>query len=572
MFPSRQSEPSSVSLLWLDPQAALPRSSVAVGQNDDLRIKGIANSIAPHSDYQRPIRQILATLLTDSATLAYRHEMMDDCLAQPEFTEGLRRLLPMIRGLHVYVSDIRARRNEVSLVLSRLTELESYIECVQALEHLLAQFQPQLRAAGWRKLGQHLRGTVQHPQFQQMAEELPSLRASVREIVSVTIGVNLSSDLKPIAATLLSLNKRRFKGPRFFRKLWGSDAEADIRGLTRLREAPDGRGYRGGSVMAERRETLDRLAANALFRDLGKVLDDVIYPISRALQNYTRVNSGFLRAIEPEIAFYVGAVKLIESLRARGLPMCKPRLLDLAARQLEASQLYNLDLALRLLREHGDEALDGHIVGNDVHLNETGRIQILTGPNRGGKTTYMQSIGLLHILAQSGMYVPAETAALSPVDGIYLHFPVEENPAMESGRLGEEAQRLRDIFSRATRHSLILLNETLASTSAAEGYFLARDVLGCLRMLGARAVFVTHLHELAQDCEEINREVPGESRVQSVISTVEAGEQGIVRTYRVVPAPPRGQSYAREIARQYGIGFEQLQALLNQRSLLRRER
>jgi len=186
----------------------------------------------------------------------------------------------------------------------------------------------------------------------------------------------------------------------------------------------------------------------------------------------------------------------------------------------------------------------------------------LTGPNRGGKTTYIQAVGLLHVLAQAGMHVPAESAALSPVDGVYLHFPAEEKPNMESGRLGEEAGRLREIFRRATRQSLLLLNESLASTSATESYFLARDVVCCLRMLGARALFVTHLHELAADCESINSDVAGDSRVQSLISEMETGADGLRRTYRVVPAAPRGQSYAREIARQYGISFEQLGALL----------
>ena len=197
-------------------------------------------------------------------------------------------------------------------------------------------------------------------------------------------------------------------------------------------------------------------------------------------------------------------------------------------------------------------------------FNENGRIHILTGPNRGGKTTHIQAVGLLHVLAQSGLNVPAESVALSPVDAIFLHFPAEEQPNMESGRLGEEAGRLREIFRRATRHSLLLLNESLASTSATESYFLARDVVSCLRMLGARALFVTHLHELAADCESINSEIAGDSRVQSLISQVEESADGLRRTYQVVPAPPRGQSYAREIARQYGISFEQLQELLTE--------
>ena len=151
------------------------------------------------------------------------------------------------------------------------------------------------------------------------------------------------------------------------------------------------------------------------------------------------------------------------------------------------------------------------------------------------------------------------------MDAVYLHFPAEERPNMESGRLGEEAGRLREIFKRATRQSLLLLNESLASTSATESYFLARDVVCCLRMLGARALFVTHLHELAAACDSINSEVAGDSRVASLVSMMEEDEDGLRRTYRVAPAPPQGQSYAREIARQYGISFEQLGALLAER-------
>ena len=307
---------------------------------------------------------------------------------------------------------------------------------------------------------------------------------------------------------------------------------------------------------------LDRLAANALFSDLGVVLDDVIRPIAKALERYTHVRSSLLRALEPEIAFYVGGARLVSALSERGLPLCRPQLLPLADRRLEARALYNLDLALRLARQQREGDLKAHIISNDATFDEKGRIHILTGPNRGGKTTYLQAIGLLHVLAQTGLHVPAESAALSPVDGIYLHFPAEEKPNMESGRLGEEAGRLREIFRRVTRHSLLLLNESLASTSATESYFLARDVVSCLRILGARALFVTHLHELAADCESINSEVAGDSRVQSLISQVKEEVDGVRRTYKVVPASPRGQSYAREIARQYGISFKQLQALV----------
>lgn len=563
MSSASPSEAQTISLLWREP--AESSDAPAASAADDLRVIVIADAIAPHVDYRRPIQDLLATLLTNAETLRYRQAALEDCLRNPDFTDGLRELLPLIRNLHNTVRDIRARRNQVSLVLSRLTELENYIECVSALGALLARHRDPLEAAAWLALADELERIVAEPDFVEMAAELPRLRAEIRQVVSVTIGVNLSPDLKPVAATLLSLNKERFRGPRFFRKLWGVDEYEDRRGISPLRESPEAARFRNGSVLAERREMLDRLAANALFSDLGKVLDDVIRPIARALERYTRVHSGLLRALEAEIAFYVGGAKLIQSLRARGLPMCAPQLLPIDERRLEARALYNLDLALRLARQQKEGDLSARIVSNDVSFDETGRIHILTGPNRGGKTTHIQAVGLLHALAQAGLYVPAQSAALSPVDAVLLHFPAEEKPNMESGRLGEEASRLREIFSRATRHSLLLLNESLASTSATESYFLARDVVSCLRMLGARALFVTHLHELAAACESINSEVDGDSRVQSLVSTVEEGEGGLRRTYRVIPAPPRGQSYTREIARQYGISFEQLRALLKER-------
>ncbi len=562
MPPASQTEPSHISLLWLDGESAKGASDADPALSDDLRVKVIADLMAPHVDYLRPIHNLLSTLLTDEATLRYRQDALEDCLAQPAFTAGLRELLPQIRGLHNTVRDIRARRNQVSLVLSRLTELENYIECLSALDALLRERVASLDAKAWRALAAEARRIVNEPAFRQMTEELPKLRAEIRQVVSVTIGVNLSPDLKPVAATLLSLNKRRFRGPRFFRKLWGIDEEEDWRGISALRESPEARLYRNGSVLAERREMLDRLGSNALFSDLGLVLADVIRPIARALERYTHVHSSLLRALEPEIAFYVGAAGLVSGLRERGLPLCRPELLPAEERRLKARRLYNLDLALRLARQEREGDLNEHIVSNDVSFDENGRIHILTGPNRGGKTTYLQAVGLLQVLAQTGMFVPAASAALSPVDGVFLHFPAEEKPNMESGRLGEEAGRLRRIFSRATRQSLLLLNESLASTSATESYFLARDVVSCLRMLGARALFVTHLHELAADCDAINSEVAGDSRVQSLISQVEEGADGLRRTYQVTPAPPRGQSYAREIARHYGISFEQLRALL----------
>ena len=167
--------------------------------------------------------------------------------------------------------------------------------------------------------------------------------------------------------------------------------------------------------------------------------------------------------------------------------------------------------------------------------------------------------------------MPGTSAKISPVDGIYTHFPVEEAPHMESGRFGEEAKRLADIFEHATRHSLILLNESLTSTSEGEGLYVAQDIVRALSKLGVRVIFATHLHTLAEQIDALNGEIQGDSRLISMVATVTGlGENGhgVKRTYKVIPAPPMGNSYARDIASRYGISYEKIMAKLEERKAL----
>jgi DNA mismatch repair ATPase MutS len=190
---------------------------------------------------------------------------------------------------------------------------------------------------------------------------------------------------------------------------------------------------------------------------------------------------------------------------------------------------------------------------------------VLTGPNHGGKTTYIRAVGVAQILFQAGLYVPASSARMSPVDAIFTHFPAREDARPGQGRLDAEAERLATIFRGATRHSLILLNEALAGTSALEALDLARGVVRALRLLGARAIYVTHLHELAAAVDDINASTPGDSPVASLVALADPGGGPHARTFQIQPGPPSGTSFAAEIAEQHGISYEQLAELLQNR-------
>jgi DNA mismatch repair ATPase MutS len=304
-----------------------------------------------------------------------------------------------------------------------------------------------------------------------------------------------------------------------------------------------------------------------LFRDLSRVLEKITRPIAEELYAYGSISGRTLASLRPDVIFYVYAVDLIRKLESAGLRLCRPAIAPADERVCEVEGAYNLQLALHLLGQTPGGALAGLVVTSDLILGPRGRIVILTGPNQGGKTTYLQAVGQAHVFAQAGLFVPGQHARISPIDAIATHFPIEERLELGTGRFGDEARRIRAIFERVTRHSLVLLNETFSTTSAGEGLYLARDIVRVLRRIGLRAVFATHLHDLAAGIEVLNRDTPGDSDVLSMVASYDESDRHL--RYQIVAGPPSGRSYAERIAARYGIGLEQLVEMLRAREILR---
>jgi hypothetical protein len=436
-------------------------------------------------------------------------------------------------------------------VARRLADLELLVEVVATLADALHE--TPVSSDALRSIGLDLQNLRRTPEFISLERELPALRERLNSVRSVTVGVNLGPDLAPESATILELGTAPIEGRRglLWRLFGGSVNNQGLTPLQRGESGPLGR-------------------PNELVRDLRHLLGQVVAPVHVALERFTRVSTDTLGQLGAELALLLAVARMVERLRTVGLPVCRPEYVAIDDRCTDLVDAYDLGLAL-------NQQVDARsIVTNDVHFDERGgRVWVLTGPNRGGKTTYTRAVGLVQVLFQAGLYVPASTARLSPVDAIYTHFPNREESRPGHGRLDLEAERLAAIFHRATPRSLILLNEALAGTSALEAVDLARGLVRGLRLLGARAIYVTHLHELASSVDEINDTTPGDGTVASLLADSEcveavASAEGPAvrrRTYRIVPHAPRGVSFAAEIAEQHGISFEQLARLLRDRHL-----
>jgi hypothetical protein len=522
----------------------------------DLGLERIVAFFSADHRQQEPIRRILLSLCQDAEVIGYRQDILRDLLNNPNLVRGLQALQPTIADLNHYRSYNAARTLQLEHLAWRLGQLDLYVESVQKLQAILAG--TTLHSAGLCRLRELVAAVAGDDQFQALAAELPDLMAQLREISSVTIGVNLDSRLRPEGATLLSINNQKFSGQSLLNRLFRSRArDDDFQGITAL-HAKSGQ---AGDI-----------SLRDLLRDLDQVLSSTARTLATGLNRYLTVEANFLGQLASELTFYLGAARLVHTFEERGLPMCCPEIAPVDERMTCITDLYELNLALRAARRAPEADLQQQVVPNDLRFDETGRIFILTGPNQGGKTTFTQAAGVAQVLFQAGLYVPGRGAKLSPVDGVFTHFPAEEKPGFESGRLGEEAGRLSAIFQYATRHSLILLNESLSSTSEGESLYLAQDIVRVLRMMGARAIFATHLHALAERVEAINSDTEGDSLLVSMVAEMaglgEGEDSHALRTYKIKPGPPMGVSYARDIAARYGISLEKILQALQARGVI----
>lgn len=548
---------SEVSLLWpaSEPDAHWPVSADAAR---DLELDALLHALSGQRAYRETLRPLLLMLCLEPQTIRYRQAVLRELQAQPALAVALRETLPLLDELTGVTFHVPGQSDPLQEVTARARELELLLAIVERLSAGFAALPAPPQAAGLRVLGERLAELNDDEQFRSLAAELPGLLAALRSHASITIGVNLDERLRPKAAVLLAVNEAPFTRSTLLERLLGLSG-GEAAGIAPLHQPPAGEPGGLGQI---------KPLMVPLFRDLAQVLEKVAAPVAQALRRYARFNGRFLAALRPDFVFYTGALALIDRFQAAGLPLTFPSILPAAKRITDAQEAYNPQLAIQAL-QGGDEARARAIVANDISLAAHGRIAILTGPNQGGKTTYMQAIGLLHVWAQLGLPVPAAAATLSPVDAIYTHYPVEEQLALGTGRLGDEAQRIRTIFEAAGPRSLVLLNESLATTSAGEGLHLARDIVGALRRIGLRAIFTTHMHELAAAAPAINDAVSGTSAVFSLVASRPQEPEGGQRqpSYRIAPGPPLGHSYAQQIAERYGISAEQLLRLLTERGL-----
>jgi DNA mismatch repair ATPase MutS len=153
------------------------------------------------------------------------------------------------------------------------------------------------------------------------------------------------------------------------------------------------------------------------------------------------------------------------------------------------------------------------------------------------------------------MYVPAEYAEISVCDNIYTHFPRDEQLGIDTSRFTMEIKDLKKIVCHMTKYSMVILNESLQSTTPDECLKIAEIHTEIMAAAGVRGLYVTHLTELYSKLDRINSK-GYETTIASLVSEAEA-ESGR-RLYKIRPCAPSGESLAFTIYKQFGATLDDI--------------
>jgi len=219
--------------------------------------------------------------------------------------------------------------------------------------------------------------------------------------------------------------------------------------------------------------------------DLAKRVTLAYFPVSETIKNTAKKVLGFFETLHFEMAYYIGCLNLYETMQNINIEITFPDF----SRENMFTDLK--DIALTLYS-------DKEVIANSLAYDDANPI-FITGPNQGGKSTFLRSVGQAYLLMQAGLFVTAKSFRAMPANSIFTHFKKEEDRDMENGKLAEELARMSNIINVIEPHSVILFNESFASTNEIEGSEIARQIIEALVEKDIRVVFVTHFYHLAKE-------------------------------------------------------------------------
>ncbi len=508
----------------------------------NLELEQLSRLICP--EYAQNAMKVFTQLSQDPETLNYRLDILEDFLRVPSLEavlyENVHRLYI---NEHINVQKLGLADSFYALN-QRLESLKTFIECITKCHEFMQQNKEKFHSEALKGLAEYFSSVYNSEYFDEVKRETDEcLRILAKGVKSVTVGINFDDMMRPVEAMLISVSTDAIKKKGRFDWLFN-------------RVGDSGRAIGKTHSLYNENGGVNDLEA-PLFRELKEVNSEYISHLDTAIRAYFKKSTEDILTFENQMSFYIGAKKLVEAVRARGLEMCRPKYLPSEDRKMNAKGIFDLSFYIQMVGSNPMGSLKDKIITNECRFDDDGRFFVLTGANNGGKTTYTRAVGIIQVFAQAGLYVPCTECEISPVDYIYTHFPKEEEVGLNTSRFTQECKQFKETVDHATNQSLLLLNESIQSTTPTECVYIATELTKIFRCVGVRGIYATHLLELAKSLDKLNAEVEGDTKLVSIVTTVDTTADNR-RLYRIVRDEPQEFGYARTIYEKFGVSFEEV--------------
>jgi DNA mismatch repair ATPase MutS len=469
----------------------------------DLELKTLFDAMAQGDDFLFEVAQrAVLYSLDDLGTIYYRQEILKDCMNHPDVVTQIYNISVqcMIKKRERWLSI--SSHYPGAILSGAIAMLEMFVGLLKTLKQIADVHAEGFESQGFRRFFAMIQQELDDDYFTVVIKYLKELK--FRRGVSLSAGLGRANK-----GTNYILHKSNHDNQNWIQQVIG-------------RKSP---------VYSYTLDPYDMAGARAL----GELRDNGINLVANAVAQAADHIDHFFRALQLELAFYIGCLNLSEQLSDLGEPIVFPRPAPASERQLSFTGLYDVTLALTMKQK---------VVGNDVNADHRDLV-LITGANQGGKSTFLRSLGLAQLMMQCGMFAPAESFSANLCAGIFTHYKREEDSGMESGKLDEELSRMNDIVNNIAPNSIVLLNESFAATNEREGSEIARQIISALLFRRIKVYFVTHLYEFARSLYRQGME-------NAIFLRAERKASG-ERTFKLIEGEPLRTSYGKDV---YNLVFE----------------
>ena len=466
----------------------------------DLQLETLFKAMSRGDEFVHEVEKValLTAVRSKTEEIEYRQWIMADSLNNPEIVRALYDLAVEALTREREATFFTFYRDSPGLLLHRSAAVLSvFIDILHRLRRVADSSTTKFRSEGFQKLFITLERELTDDYFAELYRHLSLLKFPLGVLMTARLGAGN-------------------KGTDYALR----DPPCDYRPWLLRHLIPY---KRAGHILTV--HPRDEAGAQALseLRNRGLALT------ARALAQAVDHLLSFFQMLRAELAFYIGGLNLREALVRLQAPTAFPHARSSQVTRFNARGLFDVCLVLSQSKA---------AVGNDIAADDK-RLIIITGANQGGKSTFLRGAGVAQLMMQAGLFVGAEGFEANIVDGIFTHYKREEDCGMVSGKFDEELKRMDSLADALDSNSLVLFNESFASTNEREGSEIAEQIALALAETGKKIIFVTHLYQFASAVHALNRK-------DTLFLRAERHESG-ARTYKLIEGTPLETSFGADI-------------------------